>query len=367
MKSMSKPSDSFSFTRTGIVTPNRTVLAAMTNKQSHENGVLSDSEINWLVRRAKGGFGMITTAATHVSRDGQAWDGEFGVFDDKHVDKMTQLANLAHNYKSLIFAQLFHGGSQASQRLTGLVPISSSRIKSKGADSGFAREASGKDIERVIYDFTSAAVRCSNAGFDGVELHGAHGYLISQFLGTKTNTRSDKWGGTLEKRSRFLVEIFNSIRNNVPDSFMIGVRISPELKGAGIGLDDSLKLGQSLSDLGIDYLHISCWDAFKRSQTYPEDARTLTEWFSAYKDKLAPIISTGKVWSTKDAQALLNQGADLIGVARAGIGHPDWPKGMHDLNYDPQVPPFTTAQLKKAQLSVKFIDYMRNWEGFVAD
>ena len=362
-----KPSDSFNFNRTGITTRNRSVLAAMTNKQSHENGILSDSEINWLVRRAKGGFGIITTAATHVSKDGQAWDGEFGVFDDMHVDKLTKLATLTHDHDALIFAQLFHGGSQASQRLTGEVPLSSSRTSSKGSKNGFAREALNKDIERIIDDFTSAAVRCSDAGFDGVELHGAHGYLISQFLGSKTNTRSDKWGGNLEKRSRFLVEIFNSIKNNVPDSFLVGVRISPELKSLGIDLEDSLKLGQSLSHLGIDYLHISCWDAFKRSQTYPEDSRTLTEWFAECKNKLAPIISTGKVWSTKDAQALIIQGADLIGVARAGIGHPDWPKGMSDLNYDPQMPPFTTAQLEEAQLSVKFIDYMRNWEGFVVD
>lgn len=364
---MSKPSNSFNFNRTGIITRNRTVLAAMTNKQSHENGILSDSEINWLIRRAKGGFGIITTAATHVSKDGQAWDGEFGVFDDIHVDKLTTLATLIHNHGALIFAQLFHGGSQASQKLTGEVPLSSSRISSKGSKNGFAREASNKEIERIIDDFTSAAVRCSDAGFDGVELHGAHGYLISQFLGSKTNTRSDKWGGDLEKRSRFLVEIFNSIKKNVPDSFMIGIRISPELKSLGICLEDSLKLGQNLSDLGIDYLHISCWDVFKRSQTYPEDPRTLTEWFADYKDKLAPIISTGKVWSTKDAQALMLQGADLIGVARVGIGYPDWPKGMYDLSYNPQIPPFTTAQLKEAQLGDKFINYMRNWEGFVVD
>ena len=88
---MNTPSDPFKFQRTGKITRNRTVLAAMTNKQSHEDGTLSDAEINWLVHRAKGGFGIITTAATHVSKDGQSWDGEFGVFDDLHLEQLNKL------------------------------------------------------------------------------------------------------------------------------------------------------------------------------------------------------------------------------------------------------------------------------------
>jgi len=91
---MNTPSDSFVFQRTGIKTKNRVVLAAMTNKQSHDDGTLSNEEINWLLHRAKGGFGIITTAATHVSKDGQSWDGEFGVFDDLHLDQLNKLTNL---------------------------------------------------------------------------------------------------------------------------------------------------------------------------------------------------------------------------------------------------------------------------------
>jgi len=361
------PSDSFIFNRTEHRLRNRTVLAAMTNKQSHADGTLSDAEIKWLTRRAKGGFGIITTAAAHVSTDGQGWDGELGLFDDKHIDKLTILTDSIHTYGSLSFAQLFHGGMCAPQYLTAKTPISASKIRCDESKSGFTRSASEKDIKRIIDNFTAAAVRCVKAGFDGIELHGAHGYLISQFLGIKTNMRKDEWGGDLKNRSRFLIEIYRSIKEEVPDSFIVGVRISPEISDLGINLTDSINLAGFLRDEGIDYLHISCWDAFAKSKEYPDDPRRLTEWFSQSLDDLPPIISTGSVWSRSDAQELMNQGADLIGVARVGIPYPDWAKKLCQENYNPPRAPFTVKHLREAGLSDVFINYMRKWDGFVSN
>ena len=364
---MNLPSDPFLFQRTGKIAKNRVVLAAMTNKQSHEDGTLSNAEIDWLVHRARGGFGIITTAATHVSKDGQSWDGEFGVFDDLHLDQLNKLTSLVHNEGSLCFAQLFHGGCQSSERLTGSVPISSSKNISKGSISGYSREACEKDIFRIIDDFANAANRCAAAGFDGIELHGAHGYLISQFLGTKTNLRKDNWGGDLKQRSRFLLEIFRSIKDLVPDSFIVGVRISPEIERMGINLDDSINLCSILTDEGIDFIHLSCWDIYAHSSEYPKNSKTLTEWYTKSIDNLPPIISTGNIWSSQDAQNAMRQGADLIGVARVAIPYPDWTKNIIDPKYDPPKGPYTSQQLKKAQLSDAFINYMRKWEGFVVD
>ena len=361
------PSDSFIFTRTGHRIRNRTVLAAMTNKQSHSDGTLSEAEIKWLTRRAKGGFGIITTAAAHVSKDGQGWDGELGLFDDMHIDKLTTLTDSIHIHGSLSFAQLFHGGMRAPQYLSAKTPISASKIPCDESKSGFTRSASEKDIKRIINNFTAAAVRCVKAGFDGIELHGAHGYLISQFLGTMTNMRKDEWGGDLTNRSRFLIEIYRSIKENVPDSFIVGVRISPEISDLGINLDDSINLAGFLRDEGIDYLHISCWDAFAKSKEYPDDPRRLTEWFTQSVDDLPPIISTGSVWSRTDAQELMNQGADLIGVARVGIPYPDWAKKLSQENYNPPRAPFTVQHLREADLSNVFINYMRKWDGFVSN
>ena len=359
--------ESLRFKPSGIVTPNRTVLAAMTNKQSHDDGRLSNNELQWLKRRAEGGFGIVTTAAAHVSKDGQSWKGELGVFDDIHIDGLSRLARDIHNEESLLIAQLFHGGLQADENLTGSRPISASRTKSRLSKTGFSKQASEKEIIRVISDFKDAAHRCHEAGFDGVEIHGAHGYLITQFLGIKTNLRSDSWGGSLNNRSRLLIEILRTMRDELPENFIVGVRISPEIKTLGIRLDDSIELAKKISDMEIDFIHISCWDVFKRSIEYPNINKTLTEWFTESCENLPTVISTGGVWSKENADDLLKQGADLVGVGRVGIGYPEWAKEVMKEEYDPKKPPFTSKQLKEAHLSDVFIDYMRKWDGFVAD
>ena len=360
-----KAADSFIFERTGHKVRNRSVLAAMTNKQSHKDGTISDDEIKWLVRRAKDGFGLITTAAANVSEDGKGWEGEIGIYSDKHIKRLSVLTDQVHNYNCLIFSQLFHGGMRAPEVLTGKAPISPNKIKCKESLSGFSVPASNKDIVRIIEDFTFAAKRSVDAGFDGIELHGAHGYLISQFLGRKTNFRTDQWGGSLENRSKFLIEIYRSIKKSVPDSFLVGVRISPELKSVGISLNDSIQIATLLRDEGVDFIHLSCWDCFASSIEFPENSKRLTEWFTDQISDLPPIISTGNIWSTSDANNVINQGADLIGVARSGIAYPDWGKNLHDKEYDPKRGPFSVRHLKDADLSDTFINYMRNWENFV--
>ncbi len=358
-------SDSFTFPRTGKTLSNRTVLAAMTNKQSHPDGSLSDDEIRWLTRRAAGGFGLITTAATHVSPDGQGWENEFGVHNDKFLPGLEKLSNSIHKHDSLLVAQLFHGGARSPQALTGVEPLSASKIPSDVSTSGFTRAATIDDIYRIINDFTLAAKRCELAGFDGVELHGAHGYLLSQFLGKESNSRNDNYGGNLLGKARLLIEIIRSIKKAVGDSFLVGVRISPEIQSLGIELKDSLMVSDMLTKEGIDFLHISVWDYTAQSREYAEDKRTLTEWFTSEVENLPPVISTGSVWSQKDALAVLAQGADLVGVGRAGIAHPDWGKYCGDIGYDPQRPPFNKAYLRSVALSDPFIQYMRRWKGFV--
>ena len=367
MKNKPSPTDSFLFQRPGISTNNRIVLAAMTNKQSHDNGTISQAEINWLARRANGGFGVITTAATHVAKHGQGWEGEFGVFDDSHRSNLSLLAKSIHSYDSLIIAQLFHGGAKSPQGLTGMQPISASVISSNESYNGYTYAASERDIANIIKDFTSAAIRCAESGLDGIELHGAHGYLLSQFLGKETNMRTDKWGGSFKNNSRILFEIYKSIKNNVHDSFIVGVRLSPEIKSMGIDIEDSIAIASKLADMGVDYIHLSCWDVFSKSQTYPEEQKTLTESFIEGCNKRSAIISTGNIWSAYDAQKLLNQGADLIGVARVGIPYPDWADNVVNKNYSPPRPPFKVSMLKSADLSNPFIEYMRKWKGFVED
>ena len=362
---MAAPGDEFTFPRTGLSLRNRTVLAAMTNKQSNPDGTLSDAEINWLLRRAEGDFGIITTAASHVTAGGQGWAGEMGVWGDHQIPGLTRLAKGIRERGSLSLAQIFHGGMRAPEDLTGQQPVSASENPCTEAHCGHSRGLSSEEIQGLIKSFGDAAVRCVEAGFDGVELHGAHGYLICQFLGEGTNRREDEWGGDIESRARFLLRIIEEVKSRVPDDFLVGVRISPEYPKIGVRIEDSLTLSELLVESDIDFLHISCWDCFIPSSEYPDDPRMITEWFTEFLSSRIPIISTGAIWDSSDAQAVMDQGADLIGVARVGIAHADWAAQVSNPDYTPARPPFTAEHLAGQALSEPFIEYMRNWKGFV--
>lgn len=262
-------------------------------------------------------------------------------------------------------AQIFHGGMRAPEELTGEQPISASENPCTEAHCGHSREVSSEEIEGLITAFGDAAARCAAAGFDGVELHGAHGYLICQFLGDDTNRRDDEWGGDIQSRARFLLRIIAEVRARVPDDFLLGVRISPEYRKIGVRIEDSLSLSQMLVEAGIDFLHISCWDCFVPPSDFPEDPRMITEWFSEELSGSVPIISTGAIWDSSQAQEVMDMGADLVGVARAGVGHSDWASHAADPEYRPARPPFTPEYLAGQGLSKPFIEYMRNWKGFV--
>ena len=184
-------------------------------------------------------------------------------------------------------------------------------------------------------------------------------------LGQETNRRTDKWGGDIVGNSRFLPEIIRSVRSAVGEDFLIAVRISPIIEKAGIYLEDSLELAKIISEMEIDMLHISCWDVFQ-SVDDGNDA-SLTKRFRQIIPKTISLISTGAVWDSKDAQWLMNEGADIVGVARVGIGHPDWPILLTDSNYQPERPPFSVEHLANTDLSPVFIEYMKRWKNFVED
>ena len=350
---------------TGVSVRNRTVLAAMTNKQSEEDGTLSDEEINWLLRRAEGGFGIITTAASHVHPSGKSWEGEMGVWGDHHIARLKELAEGIRERGATSLVQIFHGGLRAPRSLTGEQPVSASTNLEKGVEEG-CRELSDSEIRELAVSFGEAAERCERAGFDGVEVHGAHGYLICQFLGTRTNRREDRWGGGLEGRSLFLREVLREIRSRTSEGFLVCVRISPE-HDVGVTMTDSLQLAGMMVEWGMDLLHISCWDAFTGAQGDPDDPRTITRRFREALGDEVPMISTGAVWDSSDAQFVLDEGADLVGVARVAIAHSNWASGVEAGGYSPQRPPFTPEHLLEQGLSPVFVDYMRRWKGFVTD
>jgi 2,4-dienoyl-CoA reductase-like NADH-dependent reductase (Old Yellow Enzyme family) len=353
----------FSF-RNGVRAKNRVALAPMTNLQSLQDGSLSDDELRWLERRAEGGFGVVETCAAHVALDGQAWAGELGVYDDRLLPGLTRLAAALRERGVVSLVQLFHGGARASSALTGTPVWSASE---NPADPAAPREATVADIERVIGSFRDAAARAHRAGFDGVELHGAHGYLLSQFLSSTMNRRTDAWGGSLEGRARLLREATRAVRAAVPASFVVGVRISPEDFGQakGLDLDESLTVARWLCDDGIDFLHISLWTAANNTAKRPEEHPVPL--FRRACPEAVRLFVAGKVWTRAEAEGLLEKGADVIALGRAAIANPDWPARAAAPGWEPRRPPLTVAELRERALGEGFVNYMRNWKEFVED
>ncbi|MFO0756509.1 MAG: NADH:flavin oxidoreductase [Byssovorax sp.] len=352
----------FSF-RNGLCADNRLALAPMTNLQSHDDGSLSEDELRWLLRRADGGFGIIETCAAHVALDGRGWEGELGLHDDAMLPGLTRLAGALHARKCLAIVQIFHGGARSPASLIGERPWSAVELP---GDPNEPRAGTIARIEQVIVEFRDAAVRAERAGFDGVELHGAHGYLLGQFL-SRLNTRDDGWGGDLEGRARLLRACVRAARAAVKPSFLVGVRLSPEDFGnaKGLDLDESLKVAGWLSEDGIDFLHVSLWTASNNTKKYP-DKHPIPLFREACPAEVALFVA-GKVWTRAEAEDLLEKGADVIALGRSAIINPEWPRRAREPGWEPRRPPVTVAELMDRGLNEKFARYMRIWKGFVAD
>jgi 2,4-dienoyl-CoA reductase-like NADH-dependent reductase (Old Yellow Enzyme family) len=355
--------DPFRF-RNGVTAKNRVWLAPMTNLQSHSDGTLSDDELAWLDRRARGGFGVIETCAAHVAEDGQAWDGELGIFADHHVPGLRRLAAQLSAAGATSLVQLFHGGVRADPALTGVPVWSASAVEEGGVTP---REATEEDITGVIARFRDAAVRAREAGFHGVELHGAHGYLFGQFLSVTSNRRTDRWGGSFENRARLLREALRAVRAAVPSSFVCGVRLSPEDWGQakGLDLDESLQLARWLAEDGADFLHLSLWTASRNTKKRP-DAHPIPL-FREVVPPDVPLVVAGHIWTRAEAEALLTLGASGVALGRSAIANPDWPLRIADPTWEPRRPPLTIAELRERGLSEKFARYMGRWKGFVSE
>ncbi|MEJ7600558.1 MAG: NADH:flavin oxidoreductase [Kofleriaceae bacterium] len=352
--------------RSGAVMPNRIALAAMTNLQSLPDGKLGEDELTWLARRADGGFGLISTCAAYVARDGKAWDGQLGIDHDDQLFGLARLAKRIRNTGALASVQLFHGGVRAASRLTGEQVWSASTWHETGATFEVPRPATERDLTRVIDQFAAAAERAQRAGFDGVELHGAHGYLLSQFLSTTMNPREDGWGGGLAGRARLIREVMRAVRARTGPRFTIGVRLSLEDFGSarGMDLDDNLAVAAWLAEDGADYVHASLWDGAAMSVKRPTEHPVPL--LRAVLPATVAVFAAGAVWTGADARALLERGASAVAIGRAAILHPDWARQAREPGWAPARPPITRAELLDRGVSPVFAQYLTRWRGFVA-
>jgi 2,4-dienoyl-CoA reductase-like NADH-dependent reductase (Old Yellow Enzyme family) len=346
----------------GPAMANRFVLAPLTNSQSHADGTLSEAEQHWLTLRADGGFGMVMTCAAHVQAAGQGFPGQLGIFGDRHLPGLTGLAEALNARGAVSVVQLHHAGMRSPAELIGEAPHCPSVNEEFGA-----RALTEAEVEQVVEDFVAAAVRAERAGFHGVELHGAHGYLLCQFLSAETNRREDDWGGSLEGRARIVFEIVRGIRARCGADFLLGVRLSPERFGMELG--EVLEVAQRLIDTGdVDFLDLSLWDCFKEPELPAYQGRSLLSWFMDLERRAVKLGPAGKIRTAADAQRVLDAGADFVVLGRAAILHHDYPARLAaDPAFLPAELPVTAAWLEREGLSPPFVNYMRNWKGFVAD
>ncbi|HVM98796.1 MAG TPA: NADH:flavin oxidoreductase [Caulobacteraceae bacterium] len=341
---------------------NRLMLAPLTNLQSHPDGRLSDEEFHWLTMRAKGGFGLVMTCAAHVQRIGNGFPGQLGNFSDDHLPGLTRLAAEIKAYGAVSSVQLHHAGLRSPEALIGEKPVG----PSEDAETG-ARALSTAEVEALTEDFIEAAVRAERAGFDGVELHGAHGYILCAFVSPDTNRRTDRYGGSLENRTRILFDIIKGVRARTRPDFQLGIRISPER--FGLVFAEQLELARWLLTSGdLDYVDMSLWDCFKPPVEEAYSARPLIDWFAELPRGATRLGAAGKLTKGADVRRLTDAGADFAILGRAAILHHDWPKRFAaDPDFVPIAIPVTRAHLAAEGLSPKFIEYMNNWKGFVAE
>ena len=338
---------------------NRFMLAPLTNTQSHPDGVLSDVEYNWLTLRAKGGFGLTMTCAAHVQAVGQGFPEQLGAFDDKHLEGLARLAAGIKAHGSVSSLQIHHAGNRSPKELVG-TPVCPSDDTKTGA-----RALTLAEVEALREAYIAAAVRAEKAGFDGVEIHGAHGYILAQFLSAEINHREDRYGGSLENRARIIMEIIDGIRASTKADFQLGLRLSPERFGLKLAEIRDVA-AEILRDQKIDFLDMSLWDVAKEPNEDEHKGRTLMSVFTDLPRGQVRLGAAGKVMTGKDAAGVLDAGCDYVVVGRGAILRHDFPKRVQaDANYISPPTPVTIQHLLDEGLSPAFVQYMRQWPNFV--
>lgn len=347
----------------GPAMPNRFMLAPLTNQQSHADGTLSDDEHRWLTMRALGGFGLTMTCAAHVQAVGQGFAGQLGIFGDQHLAGLTRLADDLNATGTVSYVQLHHAGNRSPAELIGTQPVCPSDDPSTGA-----RALSTAEVEQVVTDFVTAARRAEQAGFHGVELHGAHGYLICQFLSTELNRRTDHYGGSLANRSRMLFEIVDGIRATCGPDFALAVRLSPER--FGMVLDEVREVYEQLcADGRVDLLDMSLWDCTKEPVEEAHQGSSLAEIVAGWdRGPSTRLGVAGKIHDPADAQRVLDQGIDLPVLGRVAILHHDYPRQVQaDPGFAPRHAPVPREVLLGEGVSPSFVDYLAGTFRFVSE
>lgn len=323
--------ESFTF-KNGVTLRNRVVMAPMTTWASNDDYTISDAELNYYKKRVTG-VGMVITGCTRVQPNGIGFANEFAAYDDSFIPSLRKLAEATKSGGAQAILQIFHAGNKALPAFTpnGDV-VSSSALETEAtafAPSVTPRELSHDEILEVIHAFGEMTRRAIEAGFDGVELHGAHGFLLQNFMSPFFNRREDQWGGSLENRLRFPVAVIREIKSVIKKlatkPFTLGYRISPdEPQEGGLRMQDTYALIERLIEEDVDYVHASLASALSSKPVDSQDEKTYLELIVEKANGRIPVLAAGSMVTPDDVASGLDKGLSLAVVGQGLIMNPDW-------------------------------------------
>ncbi|MDH4265817.1 MAG: FAD-dependent oxidoreductase [Deltaproteobacteria bacterium] len=313
----------------GLLLKNRIVMPPMCTSFATVGGVVTDRLIGYYQARAEGGVGLINIEFSYIHPTGKVFEHMLGIYDDRLIPGLRRLAQSIQQQGAKVIIQISHAGRRTHSDVIGCLPVAPSPIPRLNGET--PRELSLPDIEEMIHDYIQAARRAKEAGFDGVMIHMAHGYLIQQFLSPLSNQRMDRYGGDWGGRSRFAVEILKGIRQDVGNDYPVTCRIcGDEFLRGGIDLQSAGQLSRLLEANGIDAIEVSA--GTHETPQVMSAPPYFPMGFLAHlaggikKEVNIPVGSVGRIHDPRLAEALLEQGkSDLIAVGRALIADPEWP------------------------------------------
>jgi 2,4-dienoyl-CoA reductase-like NADH-dependent reductase (Old Yellow Enzyme family) len=313
-----------------LAMPNRLIRSATAERMASEDGSPRPTLADLYRRLAAGGVGLIITGHFYIHPNGKAHPEMIGIYSDDLIPGLALLSKIVHQEGGLIAAQINHGGMNSSAWHD---PMAPSSVKLAGMERP-AREMTVTEIEETIRNFGQAARRVKEAGFDGVQIHSAHGYLISEFLSPITNKRNDNWGGDFDRRLNFLREVYASVRQNVGADFPVLVKLGMEdYPENGLSAEEGAAIAASLEAMGMDAIEISSGIGKPGVGSVHKGVRTEAE--EAYFRPLAklarqathlPLSLVGGMRSRNVMESILSSGdADFISICRPLLREPNFP------------------------------------------
>jgi len=302
----------------GLRLKNRIVMPPMATNYATAGGAVTERLIEHYTRRSKA-LGLQIIEHSYVSLDGKLSKRQLGIYNDRLVPGLKQLASKVHKTGTPVIAQINHAGRRCTEEITGTKPVAPSPTRK-------ARKLQIKEIKAITEHFAEAAERAIKAGFDGVEIHGAHGFLLNQFFSPKTNRRLDEYGGSLDKRTRFPLEVVEKVREKVGEKLLLYRLGSDDLDPAGTKIKDSKKFAVKLEEAGVDIIDVSgglCGSRPERLQN--KQGYFIPQAQQVKKAIKIPVIGVGGITEPEYANKQIQEGkVDLVAVGRGLLKDPDW-------------------------------------------